>query len=191
MYAAGTGGLASSGGVIRRLTGTSFRCQQSRSHATTVAMTRPTGDRRFTCGMGQGRKAMAVGASATGPARGGPSPSPVSPRPRSGGSLATPLLRNEEVILHPLQLLHRRIAIVRQCSSWRLPIFLPASLVDAFGDCLFRSAPEASHHQRRHDGNAGHNDPVRNGRDSDRERRKAHRNRPGNEQQCLGHFRRT
>ena len=31
---------------------------------------------------------------------------------RSGGSLATPLLRNEEVILHPLQLLHLGIAIV-------------------------------------------------------------------------------
>jgi hypothetical protein len=31
---------------------------------------------------------------------------------RSGGSLATPLLRNEEGILHPLQLLHLRIAIV-------------------------------------------------------------------------------
>jgi hypothetical protein len=31
---------------------------------------------------------------------------------QSGGPLATPLLRNEEVILHPLQLLHLRIAIV-------------------------------------------------------------------------------
>ena len=30
---------------------------------------------------------------------------------RSRGSLATPLLRNEEVILHPLQLWHLRIAI--------------------------------------------------------------------------------
>ena len=31
---------------------------------------------------------------------------------RSSGSLATPLLRSEEVILHPLQLWHLRIAIV-------------------------------------------------------------------------------
>ena len=31
---------------------------------------------------------------------------------RSGGSLATPLLRNEEDIFHPLQLLRLRIAIV-------------------------------------------------------------------------------
>jgi hypothetical protein len=30
----------------------------------------------------------------------------------SSGSLATPLLRNEEVILHPLQLCHMRIAIL-------------------------------------------------------------------------------
>ncbi len=35
---------------------------------------------------------------------------------RSGDSLATPLLRNQEVTLHPLQLLRLRIAI-RQCSS--------------------------------------------------------------------------
>jgi hypothetical protein len=31
---------------------------------------------------------------------------------RSGGPLATPLLRHEELILHPLELLHLRIAIV-------------------------------------------------------------------------------
>ncbi|HVH55047.1 MAG TPA: hypothetical protein VM791_02250 [Vicinamibacterales bacterium] len=31
---------------------------------------------------------------------------------RSGGSLAAPLLRNEENILHPLQLVHLRIAVV-------------------------------------------------------------------------------
>ena len=31
---------------------------------------------------------------------------------RSGGYLATPLLRNQEVILHPLQLLRLRIVIV-------------------------------------------------------------------------------
>ena len=66
---------------------------------------------------------------------------------------------------------------------------LPANLVDAFGDCLFRSAPEASHHQRRHDGNEGHNDPIRNGRDSDGDRCEEDRNRPRNEQQCLGSFR--
>ena len=69
-----------------------------------------------------------------------------------------------------------------------IDISLPASLVDAFGDCLFRSAPEASHHQRRHDGNEGHNDPIRNGRDSDGDRREEDRNRPGHEQQCLGSF---
>ena len=66
-----------------------------------------------------------------------------------------------------------------------LPIWLPASVVDAFGDCLFRSAPETSHHPRRHDGHAGHNDPIRDGRDSDRDRRQAHRNHPGNEKQRL------
>ena len=107
MYAAGTGGLASSGGVIPRLAGTSSRCQKSRSQAATVAMTRPTGDNRLTCGMvsasqGMGDRARqrwpvtVTGVVAT----------------RSSGSLATPLLRNEEVSLHLLQLWHLRIAIV-------------------------------------------------------------------------------
>lgn len=64
--------------------------------------------------------------------------------------------------------------------------WLPASVVDAFRDCLFRGAPETSHHQRRHDGNARHNDPIRNGRDSHRDRRKADRNHPANEKQRLG-----
>ena len=31
-------------------------------------------------------------------------------------------------------------------SLGRLPTSLPASVVDAFGDCLLRSTPEASHH---------------------------------------------
>ena len=65
---------------------------------------------------------------------------------------------------------------------------LPASVVDAFGDCLFRSAPEASRHQRRHERNARHNDPIRNGRDSDRDRHNAHSNHPSNEKQGLGIF---
>ena len=76
----------------------------------------------------------------------------------------------------------------RQCwSSW-LPIYLPASVADAFGDGLFRRVPEASRHQRRHDGNAGHNDPIRNGRDSNRKRCKAHHNHTGNEKQSFGSF---
>ena len=68
----------------------------------------------------------------------------------------------------------------RDCQS------LPASVVDAFGDCRFRSVPELSHDRRWHDGNAGDKEPVRNGRDPDRDRRKDDRNGPGNEQQCLG-----
>ena len=124
--------------------------------------------------------------SATGPARGGPSPSPVSPRRARGGPLATALLRNQEVILHPLQLLHLRIAVVVNARHGDCQSFYRRASLDAFGDCLFRSAPEASHHQRRRDGNAGHNDPVQNGRDADRDRREEDGNRPGNEQQCLG-----
>ena len=54
MYAAGTGGLASSGGVIRRLPGASSRCQRCFSHAVTGAMTRLRGESRFTCGMVSG-----------------------------------------------------------------------------------------------------------------------------------------
>ena len=126
MYAAGTGGFASSGSVIRKLIGTTSR-RDPRNHAATVAMMRPTADSRLTCVMASGSQAA--------------------------GDIAN---------------------------------LSPASLVDAFGDCLFRSAPEASHHQGRHDGNEGHNDPIRKGRDSDNDRRKEDRNRPGNEQQCLG-----
>src|SRR4029453_15793891 len=66
--------------------------------------------------------------------------------------------------------------------------WLPSSVVDAFRYCLFRSAPEISHHQRRHDGHAGHQDPIRNGRDSDRDRRKAHRNHPGTKKHRLDIF---
>src|SRR4029453_11415802 len=105
MYAAGTGGFASSGAALRRLTGTSSRCEP-RSHAATVAMTRPTGDSRLTCGIesasqgggdraGQRWPVIVTGVAAT-----------------RSGSLSTPLLRNQEVTLHPLQLLHLRIAIV-------------------------------------------------------------------------------
>ena len=69
MYAGGTGGLASSGGVIGRVTGTSCRCQQSRSHAATAAMTRPTGESRFTCGMASGSQGGDAGQIIGGRAR--------------------------------------------------------------------------------------------------------------------------
>ena len=106
MYAAGTGGLASSGGVIPRLAGTSSRCQKSRSQAATVAMTRPTGDNRLTCGMVSASRGIGDGARQRWPVT---VTGVVATRSR--GSLATPLLRNEEVSLHPLQLWHLRIAI--------------------------------------------------------------------------------
>ena len=68
-------------------------------------------------------------------------------------SLATPLLRNQEFTLHPLEALRLRIAVVSRLS---------ASIADAFGDCLIRSAPKASRHQGRHERQGEHNDPVRN-----------------------------
>ena len=188
MYAAGTGGLASSGGAIWRPTGTSSRCQQSRSHAATVAMTRPTGDRRFTCGMRQGRKAaMPVRPTAARPARGGPSPSPVSP-----GRTAATLSRRRCCATRKSFFIRSSCCTCGSRSSSMLVIVVanlsPASVADAFGDGLFRSVPEASRHQRRHDGNAGHNEPVRNGRDSNRKSCKAHHNHPPNEKQRLGIF---
>jgi hypothetical protein len=185
MYAAGTGGRALSAGVTRRLVGTSSRCQQFRSRAATVAMTRPTGDRKFTCGTASGSPCGQGCLTMRDSVRKG---WPVTVRiaaTRSGGSIAPPLLRNDELILHPLQAWRLRIGFVvnaghGDCQS------LPASVVDTFGDCLFRIVPEISHHQRWPEGSAGYEEPIRAGRDSDGNRRKEDRNRPGNEQQCLG-----
>ena len=57
---------------------------------------------------------------------------------RGGGSLATPLLRNEELILHPLQLLHLRIAIVVM-----LVMVTPIPLLASACGCFRRlSVPE-------------------------------------------------
>src|SRR6478672_6821459 len=127
MYAAGTGGLASPGSVIRESAGTSPRCQRSRSHADAVAMTRPTGDSRFTCGMASGAQGgdarLTIGDRAR---QRWPVTVARAAATRSGGSLATPLLRNQEFILHPLQLLHLRIAIVVNACHRDLPISLPA-----------------------------------------------------------------
>src|SRR5215204_768521 len=112
MYAGGTEGLDSSAGAVGRLIGTSRR-RRSRSRATTVAMTRPTGDSRLTSGMASGahgRNArLAIGDRDR---RGRPVAVGRVDTTLGGGSLATPLLRNEELILHPLQLLRLRIAIV-------------------------------------------------------------------------------
>src|SRR6185436_19427385 len=59
MYAAGTAadGRGSSGAVTRRLAGASARRPPFRSHAVTRAMTRPTGETRFTCAMADYRRA--------------------------------------------------------------------------------------------------------------------------------------
>jgi hypothetical protein len=120
------------------------------------------------------------------PARGGPSSSPVSPRREAA------LSRRRCCATRKSFLIRSSCCSCGSRSSSMLVIViaisLPASLVDAFGDCLFRSAPEASHHQRRHDGNEGHNDPIRNGRDSDRQRGEAHHNHPGNEKQRFGNL---
>jgi len=173
-----------SAGVIRRLVGTSSRCQQFRSRAATVAMTRPTGDRRFTCGTASGSPGGQGCLTMRDSVRKG---WPVTVRiaaTRSGGSIAPPLLRNDELILHPLQAWRLRIGFVVNASHDDCQS-LPASVVDTFGDCLFRIVPEISHHQRWPEGSAGYEEPIRAGRDSDGNRRKEDRNRPGNEQQCL------
>jgi hypothetical protein len=185
MYAAGTGGRALSAGAIRRLVGTSSRCQQFRSRAATVAMTRPTGDCRFTCGTVSGSRGGEGCLTMRDSTR---KRWPVTVRiaaTRRAASIAPPLLRDEELILHAIQAWRLRIGFVvngghGDCQS------LPASVVDTFGDCLFRSVPEISHHQRWPEGSAGYEQPIRDGRDSDGNRRKEDRNRPGNEQQCLG-----
>ena len=122
----------------------------------------------------QGRvAAMLVDPPAAGPVRSGPSS--VSPgREAASGVLSR---RRCCATRNSLFIRSRRCA----CDSPSSPR-LPASIADAFGDCLIRSAPKASRHQRRHDRQEGHNDPVRNGVDSERERRKAHKNRPSHEE---------
>ena len=190
MYAAGTEGLASSAGAIRRLIGTSRR-RRSRSNATTVAMTRRTGDSRFTSGMASGshggnarlsigdrdRGWCPVAVTRVAATLGGGSRAAAAAQRGTHSSSAPAVAPSDRDLSSVLVMV--------------TPILLPASLVDALGECLFRSAPEASHHQRRHRGNAGHDDPIRNGRDADGDRRKEDRNRPGNEQQLSWFYRRT
>jgi len=148
-------------------------------------MTRPTGDRRFTCGTVSGSPCGQGCLTMRDSVRKG---WPVTVRiaaTRSGGSIAPTLLRNDELILHPLQAWRLRIGFVVNASHDDCQS-LPASVVDTFGDCLFRIVPEISHHQRWPEGSAGYEEPIRAGRDSDGNRRKEDRNRPSNEQQCLG-----
>jgi len=108
-----------------------------------------------------------------GPAGSGPS----SVSPGRGGTSGA-LSRRRCCATRNSLFIHSRRCTRESPSSSRLS----ASIADAFGDCLIRSAPKASRHQGRHDGQAGHDDPVRNGVDSDRERHKAHHNRPGHEE---------
>ena len=67
----------------------------------------------------------------------------------------------------------------RRCPGSTASSTLSASIADALGDRPSRSAPKLSRHQRRHDRQACHNYPIRNGLGIERERREAHHHRPG------------
>ena len=122
----------------------------------------------------QGRTAaLPVSLSSAGPARSGPSSVP----PRRGATSGALSRRRCCATRNSLFIRSRRCTGESPSSSR-----LSASIADAFGDCLIRSAPEASRHQRRHDGQAGHHDPVRNGVIPIAIATRHDRNRPGHEE---------
>ena len=95
----------------------------------------------------------------------------------ASGALSTPLLRNQEFTLHPLEALHRESP-----SSSRLS----ASIADAFGDGLIRSAPGFAP-PRRHD--ARQATTIQFEMESIRSRApQARHNRPGHEELRLVDF---
>src|SRR6476661_4508110 len=92
-------------------------------------------------------------------------------------TVAAALLGREEVVLHLLQAFGARIAIGVSAGHGDC-LSLLLRLVDTLGDGLLGSVPELSRHERRQEGNAGHDRPVRR-RGHAHKSREADGNHPG------------